>query len=121
MTARLFAKSAVALFALAFLVIGGIAGGTTPAQARVFIGFGVAPWGWGYPYPYGPYAYPYYAPPPVVYAPPIYTAPPAYAPTAPSAAESSTWYYCDNPSGYYPYVKQCNTAWRPVAARPPQE
>jgi hypothetical protein len=29
------------------------------------------------------------------------------------------WYYCDNPPGYYPYVPQCPSGWRPVAPTPP--
>lgn len=29
------------------------------------------------------------------------------------------WYYCDNPSGYYPDVKECPGGWRAVAPRPP--
>ena len=29
------------------------------------------------------------------------------------------WYYCDNPSGYYPYVKQCaNEGWLKVEPTP---
>src|ERR1700761_6864638 len=81
-----------------------------PASARVVVGFGfgvpVAPAAW------------YYAPPPVVYAPPpvVYAAPPpqpAYV-----SQPSSSWYYCDNPRGYYPYVASCPTAWREVPAQP---
>ncbi len=61
------------------------------------LGLGLAvglgnPWGWGY---YPP-AYGYYG-----YAQP-------YAP--------STWYYCSNPPGYYPYVGQCYGPWEPVPA-----
>ena len=54
-----------------------------------------------YPTPVYPYPDPY--------APPVVTAPPPAAPT--------TYYYCDNPAGYYPYVPQCPTPWRPVPAR----
>lgn len=112
-------QSALALVGLAGLLAVGI-GGTAPAQARVFIGFGFGPfWGFplAYPYPYVvppfPYAFPYAAPPPY-YAPSAdYYAPPA----GPGyAAQSSTWYYCDNPRGYYPYVQQCHSGWRTVAA-----
>ena len=67
-------------------------------------------------YPGYDYAYPY-APPPVYYAPPpqvIYTQP------APSgAAPPQSWYYCDNPKGYYPNVSQCSVQWRQVPATPP--
>jgi TPR repeat protein len=34
------------------------------------------------------------------------------------AAQASDWYYCDNPPGYYPYVRTCNDPWRPVPAQP---
>jgi hypothetical protein len=27
-----------------------------------------------------------------------------------------TWYYCSDPTGYYPYVTQCNTGWQAVPA-----
>jgi hypothetical protein len=39
---------------------------------------------------------------------------PAYAPAAPNYA--STWYYCQNPAGYYPYVAQCYGPWQQVPA-----
>jgi hypothetical protein len=29
---------------------------------------------------------------------------------------SQTWYYCSDPTGYYPYVTQCNTGWQTVPA-----
>jgi hypothetical protein len=29
---------------------------------------------------------------------------------------SQSWYYCSDPSGYYPYVTQCNTGWQTVPA-----
>ena len=28
------------------------------------------------------------------------------------------WYYCRNPEGYYPYVKQCTAGWIPVPPEP---
>lgn len=63
-----------------------------------------------YPYNYAPYPY-YY--PPDYYAPPAYYAP---AP-APMAALPPSWYYCDNPQGYYPYVASCAGGWRQVPAQ----
>lgn len=74
--------------------------------------FGVGPW-WGpyYPY-YYPYSYPYPAPT-VVYSEPEAVidapAPPQY------------WYYCNDPSGYYPYVKHCSAGWTRVAPTPAPE
>ncbi len=76
-------------------------------------------WGWGgvylgWPYvgwPYGVYAgYPYmgwpYYPPAVTEAPQPYT--------APDQQQPEYWYYCQNPQGYYPYVKSCPGGWIPV-------
>jgi hypothetical protein len=140
MTTRFIAKPVLAGFALALLATAGIAATTTPAQARVFIGFGFGPY-WGYPYPYA-YPYPYYAPPVVYGAPgygapgygygppgygtpgygtPSYGAPSAYAPAPAAATAAGTWYYCDNPAGYFPYIKQCGMPWRPVAAQEQQQ
>lgn len=85
----------------------------TPASARVFVGFGFGP-----PV-FGPRVV--YAAPPVVYTPPVVYAPPpvvvqpAYV-SQPAAA--STWYFCDNPRGYYPNVTACSAGWREVPAQP---
>jgi len=58
---------------------------------RFFFGGAVAyPW-WGYYPDYGYYDY-----------------------SQPYA--SQTWYYCSDPTGYYPYVAQCNTGWQTVPA-----
>jgi len=68
-----------------------------------------------YPYyPYGyPYGYPYYygypGPYPYVYAPPE---PAAYNGNLPP--QQQTWYWCENPRGYYPSVQTCPAGWRPV-------
>ena len=81
---------------------------------------------------FGVYA-PLWTPPPVYYAPPPvvvrqgYVQPPAnYAPNygpnyAPNSAPSEDygyWYYCANPQGYYPYVRQCSGQWQTVPAMP---
>jgi hypothetical protein len=74
-------------------------------------------WGWpgfyGYPYYEPPYAY-YPAPAPVYYPP----AAPEAAQTSPGPAPAQSWYYCDNPRGYYPYVQSCSTGWRAVPVTP---
>jgi hypothetical protein len=96
-------------------------GGHGWGGARVGIGIGLGPfwgpyWGpyWGgywRPYAYGyPYAYPYAYPP-------VVTVPSTRVYVQPSAPAS--WYYCDNPQGYYPYVPQCPGGWRAVAPTPP--
>ena len=80
---------------------------------RVFIGgsFWFAPppyWGppaWGPANYYGAPAY--YGPPPViVQQPPVYV--------QRGQAESDYWYYCDNPQGFYPYIKSCPGGWMKV-------
>lgn len=59
-----------------------------------------------YPGPIYPYPDPY-LPPVTVTPPPV----PGPVPAAPQY-----WYYCPNPSGYYPYVPQCTTNWQRVPA-----
>lgn len=99
------------------------------------IGVGVyfgAPYHPYYPYPYySPYPYyPYaYAPPVVVVPqqappPPVYVEQPqaqvAPAGPPPSAQAANSWYHCDKPDGYYPYVKECPGGWKAVTPTPPQ-
>lgn len=39
----------------------------------------------------------------------------------PVAPPESYWYYCNDPQGYYPYVKSCPLGWQKVAPTvPPQ-
>jgi hypothetical protein len=52
----------------------------TPAEARVFVGFGFG-FPIGFPFYYPPYPYPYYPPPP----PPYYPAPASYPAPGPSS------------------------------------
>jgi hypothetical protein len=68
--------------------------------------------------------YPYWRPyvyPPVVVAPaPVYVQPAPQVYVQPPPPQTTYWYYCDNPQGYYPYVQQCPGGWRPVSPPPPQ-
>jgi len=77
------------------------------------------PYYWGFPiggwpfvgWPYAAYAgWPYLGWP--YYAPEVTAAPPAYS--KPGQQQPSYWYYCQNPQGYYPYVKSCPGGWIPV-------
>ena len=110
---------------------GGHGGGHGGAHLGLFIGvpfgplYAPAPY---YPAPYyGPYAYPYpYYYPPVVQqpAPPVYLERPAPEPEmspapAPAPAATAYWYHCDEPEGYYPYVKECPGGWQKVIPHPP--
>ncbi|MCB5185854.1 hypothetical protein LG201_11635 [Methylobacillus gramineus] len=99
-------------------------------------GFGPGPGyygpGWGpyYPRPY--YAvptYPYYppvivAPAPAPVPPPVYIeqAPQEAAPVPPASSQAgSFWYHCNQPEGYYPYVKECPQGWQKVNPQPPSQ
>lgn len=76
------------------------------------------PYYWGgdpFYYPYRPYIY---SPPPLIIEqrePPVYIQRQPVAPPAPPT--SSVWYYCQNPSGYYPYVQSCSQPWVSVDPR----
>ncbi|MCF7970717.1 MAG: hypothetical protein K9L22_06065 [Methylococcaceae bacterium] len=70
-----------------------------------------------YPYPYYRYSYPYY-PPTVIVRP----SPPVYIQQAPPATQKNSseyWYYCNNPEGYYPYIRVCPSGWEQVEPIPP--
>jgi len=87
------------------------------------VGFGIylgGPAWWGPRYYYPPPYY-YYPPPAVVTVP---ASPPVYiergdAQAAPEQGATNWWYYCANPSGYYPYVRQCPGGWQRVSPQPP--
>ncbi len=118
-------------------------GGHHGSRVGVFIGGPVL--GFGYPYygfpgygygsyggyaPYGGYSgyggYGAYGPygaygqsTTIVTAPapaPVYVEQGSAAMNGP--ASDGNWYYCHNPDGYYPYVKQCAENWQRVPAQP---
>ncbi|MFZ1956673.1 MAG: hypothetical protein WAU34_14365, partial [Desulfobacterales bacterium] len=62
---------------------------------------------WGGPLVVGPqwYPYGYYSPPPVI----VQQQPPVVV--QPEQQSNNYWYYCQNPQGYYPYVKSCPGGW----------
>lgn len=76
----------------------------------------VWPW-YPSPYYYSPYYY-YTAPPAVIQQPPPVYQSPQEPPPAPQY-----WYYCQDPQGYYPYVKNCPGGWMKVVpnATPPNK
>ncbi|MFM9434198.1 hypothetical protein ACFDR9_001252 [Janthinobacterium sp. CG_23.3] len=115
--ARKYLKPALAL---AFLVgsvfcsnAWGDRSGHHHGYSRVHVGVAIgAPLYWGggwYGDPYFDYPYAYrYRPALVVVEAPVYVE----RGVTPAAG---LWYFCSNPQGYYPYVKQCSTPWRTVA------
>lgn len=89
--------------------------GALPAQAHHGGHFGGGIW-IGPIWPFYPYPYSYYAGPPVI----IREQQPEVYIEEPQQEEQHYWYYCLNPKGYYPYVKECPDGWTKVAPRPPQ-
>ncbi len=95
---------------------GGWHGGGWHGHGHSSFGVFIGPGWWGYPYPYYYPYYPYYSYPyPYYYTPP--TIPQQqYEYVEPEAP--SYWYFCQNPKGYYPYVKQCPKGWLKVVPKP---
>lgn len=65
-----------------------------------------------------PFFRPYYTYPPVITTP---SRPPVYIQQQePKQAQPKTnyWYYCQNPQGYYPHIKECPGGWTQVAPQP---
>ena len=66
---------------------------------------------------------------PTYYVDPIYVAPPlaSIPPPPPGASQVSAlgmpgsewWYFCKDPNGYYPYVRECQSGWEKVSPTPP--
>lgn len=56
------------------------------------------------------------------YPAPVYPYPDPYLPPlaeGPPPASADSWYYCNDPPGYYPYVAECRTQWQPVSPNAP--
>lgn len=95
-------------------------------RVGVYVGVPFAyPW-YALPPYYSPYYYPpyYYYPPQVIVRPepPVYierAAPPAAAQPEAGSRSQGYWYYCGNPQGYYPYIKECPAGWQQVVPTPP--
>ena len=87
---------------------GGWHGGHGWGGSRVSVGIGVGPfwgpgWGWGPAWGGGTV---------------IVTQPSQQLSLQPPSPPTASWYFCDNPQGYYPYVQQCPGGWRAVAPTP---
>lgn len=86
---------------------------------RVSFGLWLGP-GWVGSHYYSPFYYPYYPSyyppePPIV----IQQQPEVYVQPAPQQDQPVYWYFCKDPQGYYPYVKQCPSGWMKVVPTPP--
>jgi len=76
-------------------------------------GFPILGWPYAWPYAYSSYGgWPYY--PSEATEPP-----PAYS--EPAQQQTYRWYYCQDPKGYYPYVKSCPSGWIEVEPKPPRQ
>ncbi len=65
----------------------------------------------------------WYWPPPYYYPPPVVirsAPPPVYIERDPEPPAEAYWYYCYDPDGYYPYVKECPGGWERVSPTPPR-
>jgi hypothetical protein len=69
-------------------------------------------WYW---YPRPVYPYPVYVP---AYDDPNYVPEAGYPPPQNVQPQAQSWYYCANPQGYYPEVRDCDH-WQEVPASPP--
>jgi hypothetical protein len=101
-------KTVIAILVTMGLLFGVSTSGLTGSNTHYSFGFSM-----GIP-AYGPG--PYWGPPPYYYpAPPV-----VVVPQQPQTyvqrdqQESNYWYYCQNPQGYYPYVKSCPGGWMKV-------
>jgi hypothetical protein len=103
---------------------GGHGGGWHGGHSHGSVGFyfGVplaAPYYYPY-YSYYPPAYSYYYGAPVYYGDPGAPAAPANYIQRDNAAgpPGGYWYYCRDPQGYYPQIRECPTPWEQVPAQP---
>jgi hypothetical protein len=81
------------------------------------LGVGLGILGLTYPYYGAPY-HPGYGPAPMVQDPPYGS---YEEPEPPQSIEPDYWYFCQNPEGYYPYLKHCPGGWMKVVPAPPQQ
>jgi hypothetical protein len=106
-------------------------GGYWGPRVGIYVGPGVGywgPWGYGWGFGYGmPFGYPYPAGYPLGSVPLVIDATPipqTYIqkdPGAEAAIEppqpTTNWYYCTQPAGYFPYVRNCSQPW--ITVTPP--
>lgn len=99
--------------------------GSAMAHGGRFRGYGGYSFGFYSGFPRA-YYFPYYPPPYYAYPPAILTVP--AQPQVYIQKDSSQknqqlpanyWYYCRNPDGYYPYIRECPGGWQQVAPLPP--
>ncbi len=77
-----------------------------------------------FPYYYPPYYYPPYYPsyPQTIVVPAqpqVYIQQDTQPQVQQQTPATNYWYHCDNPEGYYPYIKDCPGGWMKVLPTPP--
>ncbi len=115
------------LMCLTIALLGLIASGSVWAHGRYNahrLNFGL---NLGYdPFYYGSFGYrdPFFYPPYCAYPPTVMlpSAPSVYIEqqetATPTQPQIQYWYFCQNPEGYYPYVKECPDGWLQVVPHP---
>jgi hypothetical protein len=93
----------------ALAVLCALVGGASPVEARGFFLIGVPLLG-----------YPYWPAQAIVYVPPVIYASPVIGgrDVRTGSISAPSWYQCDEPRGFYPYVQTCTSGWRAVPAAP---
>jgi len=81
------------------------------------VGWPYPPYPYPYPYPYPTYPYPYPDDDSDDY--PMPSTRGLVVPGDMPVGIMATWYYCDTPDGYYPYVKTCQHPWAQIPVAPP--
>jgi hypothetical protein len=104
-------KSPTKLLLVALVLMAGSTGAWADHRGHGHIGVYFGPiWGpWWYPPPV------YYSPPVVVERSPVYVETPTVIQAAPAP---TYWYFCRPANSYYPYVKDCPSAWERVSPKP---
>ena len=106
-------KTVVAILVTMGLLFSVPTSGLAGSSTHYSFGFNLGIPAYGAP-AYGPG--PYWGPPPYYYAAPPVVVVPQQPQTyiQRNQQESDYWYYCQNPQGYYPYVKSCPGGWMKV-------
>ncbi len=73
----------------------------------------------GYGLGYGGYGLGYGGYPPISIpeTPPVYIEQQDFVKST-AESQKNYWYYCQDPAGYYPYIRECPNGWLPVSPQP---
>ncbi|MBA0922625.1 MAG: hypothetical protein H0Z21_05500 [Nitrosospira sp.] len=73
----------------------------------------------GYGLGYGGYGLGYGGYPPISIpeTPPVYIEQQDFVKST-AESQKNYWYYCQDPAGYYPYIRECPNGWLPISPQP---